>query len=107
MTRRVRGLRKRLDRRPGLRVRAAFHSRRKSIEEGLARPRRSGTWETAPPKVMAAAGSTTKETRDVTPLADRVPPGGTHDPDEILGLFLDWVAETGLTLYPAQEEALL
>ncbi len=40
-------------------------------------------------------------------LADRVPPNGTSDPDEILGLFLDWVADCGLTLYPAQEEALL
>ena len=44
---------------------------------------------------------------DATPLADRIPPRGTNDPDEILGLFLDWVASTGLTLYPAQEEALL
>jgi superfamily II RNA helicase len=44
---------------------------------------------------------------DVAPLADRIPPRGTRDPDEILGLFLDWVASTGLTLYPAQEEALL
>ena len=45
--------------------------------------------------------------RDVAPLADRIPPRGTNDPDEILGLFLDWVSSTGLTLYPAQEEALL
>jgi superfamily II RNA helicase len=45
--------------------------------------------------------------RDVAPLADRIPPRGTEDPDEILSLFLDWVASTGLTLYPAQEEALL
>ena len=45
--------------------------------------------------------------RDALPLADRIPPRGTNDPDEILGLFLDWVASTGLTLYPAQEEALL
>ncbi|HQQ77125.1 MAG TPA: DUF3516 domain-containing protein [Thermoanaerobaculia bacterium] len=44
---------------------------------------------------------------DAAPLADRIPPRGTSDPDEILGLFLDWVASTGLTLYPAQEEALL
>jgi len=43
----------------------------------------------------------------VTPLSDRVPPAGTTDADEILGLFLDWVAESGLVLYPAQEEALL
>ena len=40
-------------------------------------------------------------------LADRIPPRGTNDPDEILSLFLDWVSSTGLTLYPAQEEALL
>ncbi|MDL2716711.1 MAG: DUF3516 domain-containing protein [Acidobacteriota bacterium] len=45
--------------------------------------------------------------REIAPLADRIPPRGTHDPDEILSLFLDWVASTGLTLYPAQEEALL
>ncbi len=43
----------------------------------------------------------------ITPLADRIPSGGTHDPDEILSRFLDWVASTGLTLYAAQEEALL
>ena len=47
------------------------------------------------------------ETRPITPLADRIPPSGTSDGDEILGLFLDWVGDTGLTLYPAQEEALL
>src|SRR5436305_458305 len=40
-------------------------------------------------------------------LAARIPPGGTSDPDAILTLFLDWVAELGLELYPAQEEALL
>ena len=40
-------------------------------------------------------------------LADRIPPRGTNDPDEILSLFLDWVSGSGLTLYPAQEEALL
>ncbi|HQR46321.1 MAG TPA: DUF3516 domain-containing protein [Thermoanaerobaculia bacterium] len=43
----------------------------------------------------------------IAPLADRIPPSGTTDAEEILGLFLDWVAATGLTLYPAQEEALL
>ncbi len=43
----------------------------------------------------------------IAPLADRIPPRGTTDADEILGLFLDWVSATGLTLYPAQEEALL
>ncbi|HEX7614547.1 MAG TPA: DUF3516 domain-containing protein, partial [Thermoanaerobaculia bacterium] len=45
--------------------------------------------------------------RVIAPLADRIPPRGTTDPDEILSLFLDWVTSTGLTLYPAQEEALL
>ena len=40
-------------------------------------------------------------------LRDRVPSGGTRDPDEILGHFLAWVTESGLDPYPAQEEALL
>ncbi|HEX7180476.1 MAG TPA: DUF3516 domain-containing protein [Thermoanaerobaculia bacterium] len=40
-------------------------------------------------------------------LAAKVPPGGTSDADEILALFLEWVSEIGLDLYPAQEEALL
>jgi superfamily II RNA helicase len=44
---------------------------------------------------------------DIAPLSDRIPPQGTTDADEILGLFLDWVSAGGLTLYPAQEEALL
>ena len=39
------------------------------------------------------------------PLASRVRP--TSDPDEILDLFVDWAAEAGFELYPAQEEALL
>ncbi|PWB73961.1 MAG: DUF3516 domain-containing protein [Holophagae bacterium] len=40
-------------------------------------------------------------------LGDLVPRGGTHDPDRILGLFLEWAAAAGFELYPAQEEALL
>ncbi|MBW2288322.1 MAG: hypothetical protein JRG90_10930, partial [Deltaproteobacteria bacterium] len=40
-------------------------------------------------------------------LADRIPSGGTTDPDRILGLFLEWVEDIGLEPYPAQEEALL
>jgi superfamily II DNA/RNA helicase len=40
-------------------------------------------------------------------LAARIPAGGTSDPDEILSLFLEWVSDLGLELYPAQEEALL
>jgi len=40
-------------------------------------------------------------------LGDRIPRGGTSDPDEILDLFLGWVADIGFELYPAQEEGLL
>ena len=40
-------------------------------------------------------------------LFSRVPKGGTSDPDEILGLFLDWASDAGFELYPAQEQALL
>jgi len=40
-------------------------------------------------------------------LAARLPEPGTAPPDEVLSRFLDWVAETGLEPYPAQEEALL
>lgn len=40
------------------------------------------------------------------PLYDLLPPGEAGS-DELLGLFLDYVASRGLTLYPAQEEAVL
>jgi superfamily II RNA helicase len=40
------------------------------------------------------------------PLFDRLPPGEA-DSDELLGRFLDYVTARGLTLYPAQEEAIL
>lgn len=41
-------------------------------------------------------------------LAARVPAGGEpRDPEAILARFVDWVADLGLELYPAQEEALL
>ncbi|MGB0589309.1 MAG: DEAD/DEAH box helicase [Myxococcota bacterium] len=40
-------------------------------------------------------------------LAERLPKGGSADPDDLLELFLSWTAEQGLTLYPAQEEAIL
>ena len=40
-------------------------------------------------------------------LADLLPPEPTSDPDVVLERFLAWVQTTGLTLYPAQEEALL
>ena len=38
-------------------------------------------------------------------LGDRVP--ATADPDLIIDAFIGWVADRGLALYPAQEEALL
>jgi superfamily II RNA helicase len=40
------------------------------------------------------------------PLHDRLPPGDAAS-DDLLGRFLDYVASLGLTLYPAQEEAVL
>ena len=41
-------------------------------------------------------------------LLDRLPdPPGSADPDTLFDLFEKWVAEQGLTLYPAQEEALI
>ena len=40
-------------------------------------------------------------------LIARVPQGGAADADTILDLFVDWAAEAGFELYPAQEEALL
>jgi len=40
-------------------------------------------------------------------LAARIPSGGTRDPGEILEAFLEWVADTGLTPFAHQEEALL
>src|SRR3954469_22321761 len=38
-------------------------------------------------------------------LTDRVPT--TPDPDVLFGTFEEWAADSGLRLYPAQEEALL
>jgi len=60
---------------------------------------RSGESEPAPVAADEAA--------PVATLGERVPEGGTADPDEILGLFLDWAVDVGFELYPAQEEALL
>jgi len=40
-------------------------------------------------------------------LGERIPAHGTDDSDEMLDIFLDWVADIGFELYPAQEEALL
>ena len=41
------------------------------------------------------------------PLYELLPPEDEAGPDELLGRFLDYVAGKGLTLYPAQEEAVL
>ena len=40
-------------------------------------------------------------------LGDRLPAAGSTDPDVILDRFVAWVGDTGLELYPAQEQALL
>jgi len=47
------------------------------------------------------------DSTDVPNLVSRIPEGGTTEPDQILDLFLEWVADIGFELYPAQEEALL
>jgi superfamily II RNA helicase len=45
---------------------------------------------------------------ETAPLAALLPaPGETLGSDEILSRFVGWVAESGLSLYPAQEEAIL
>lgn len=41
------------------------------------------------------------------PVLDKLPPAGTTDSDVILNAFLETVSAKGLSLYPAQEEALL
>ena len=40
-------------------------------------------------------------------LGDLLPEDGDASPDALLGLFLDYTSAKGLTLYPAQEEAVL
>lgn len=57
------------------------------------------------PDQIAAARSDAPRARPS--LISRVPRGGVGDSDEILDLFVDWAAEAGFELYPAQEEALL
>ena len=43
----------------------------------------------------------------IAQLRERIPSGGCSDEDRVLDLFMDWVADIGFELYPAQEEALL
>jgi superfamily II RNA helicase len=40
-------------------------------------------------------------------LIDQLPPRAEADPDALFGAFQGWVAEQGITFYPAQEEALI
>ncbi|HEY0258353.1 MAG TPA: DUF3516 domain-containing protein, partial [Lacisediminihabitans sp.] len=40
-----------------------------------------------------------------TPLLERLPP--TYDPDAVYSAFVEWAAERGLSLYPAQDEAII
>ena len=40
-------------------------------------------------------------------LLDHLPPPGERDPDTLFDAFVDWAADQGLALYPAQEEALI
>ncbi len=62
-----------------------------------------------PPRHAAGPAARVRAPRDPSrpPLGERLPAPGTAAPDEVLGRFLDWVADTGLEPYPAQEEALL
>ncbi len=59
----------------------------------------------APPSALDVSSATTATGRPS--LASRLPDGPLADPDEVLDRFVDWVAEMGFELYPAQEEALL
>ncbi|MEL6341821.1 MAG: DUF3516 domain-containing protein [Myxococcota bacterium] len=43
----------------------------------------------------------------IRPLGERIPEEGLTDPDEALDVFIGWVTDLGLSLYPAQEEAVL
>ena len=70
---------------------------------------RIGPWPTPPRAPRCSRADLVPTASSSRPsLLARVPPeGAAADPDEILDRFLDWVAEVGLELYPAQEEALL
>ena len=56
---------------------------------------------------LAVTAPSTAPARTRPSLFARVPPGDAADADAILDLFVDWAAEAGFELYPAQEEALL
>jgi superfamily II RNA helicase len=59
-----------------------------------------------PPAVTAEAGAAAS-TPAAGSLSARLPANGAHDADTLLDAFLGWIVERGLTLYPAQEEAIL
>jgi superfamily II RNA helicase len=54
---------------------------------------------------MTSPPTTAPDTVAVRTLADRLP--ATADPDEVFDAFNTWVEERGITLYPAQTEALI
>ena len=57
---------------------------------------------TADSSSSVAAGSGSSGT-----LLDHLPPEGQRDPDALFDAFVQWASGQGLTLYPAQEEALI
>ena len=63
--------------------------------------------DTMTDEANSASAGTGNPPHGIATLGERVPADGSDDPDRILGLFLEWVADTGFELYPAQEEALL
>lgn len=65
------------------------------------------TTSPAPGATEAAEAAEPRATPATPTLGERLPAAGTRDPDEVLDLFLSWVADVGFELYPAQEEALL
>src|SRR5512146_2629727 len=69
---------------------------------GRARGRTGAMSVTAPPIAAPSRAATAPP-----PLAGMRSTSGTATADEILDRFVAWVTSTGLSLYPAQEEALL
>ncbi|GAB2937453.1 DEAD/DEAH box helicase [Rhodococcus aerolatus] len=63
---------------------------------------------TAPPTATpAGAGATTTSAPTLTDRLRAAAPDGRPDPDAVWDVLTAWVGERGLTLYPAQEEAIL
>ena len=54
-----------------------------------------------------AAPAPSATARPEAPLFARLPPADASTPEAILDAFLGWVESAGITLYPAQEQALL